>query len=168
MRKLISILLIFTFLNTIGGYYLWFSAMQYGIQKEMEEEIGGSYADQDLALIIIPDKGESGISWIKPGKEFQYKGEMYDVVKTKNLPEKKQYYCLNDNKEKLLIANFNKTRKAKKEAEKRLKRVFNYTFFLQPFTITKNIYPVKLTFTKIGSFYRSNTIDIYSPPPRSV
>lgn len=166
MRRLISILLVFTFLFNIGGYYLWYSVIKYGIQKEIGEEIAAGINDEDLTLIVIPDIGKSGITWIKPAKEFRYKGEMYDVVKTKNLPGKKHFYCINDTKEKQLIAGFDKTHNTKKESEKKLKRTFNYSFYLQSFTVTKLVYPIEFTFPTIINFYLSNAIDIHFPPPK--
>jgi hypothetical protein len=166
MKKLISIGIVFIFLYNIGGYYLWFSILQNNIQNKIDEEIESGCKSEDLTLIIIPDEKDQGICWIKPNKEFRYKGEMYDVVKIKNLPGKKYYYCLNDRREKQLIAGFNKTHNTKKESEKRLKQNFSFSFYLQPFSASKNKYPIKLTFTNIGNYYMSNTIDIHSPPPR--
>jgi hypothetical protein len=166
MKKLISIGIFFVFLYNMGGYYLWFSILQNTIQNEIEKEIEDGSKSEDLTLIVVPAEKDQEICWIKPKREFRYKGEMYDVVKIKNLPGKKYYYCLSDNKEKQLIAGFNKTHNTKKESEKRLKRNFSYSFYLQPFAATKNVYPIELAFSTIGDFYTSNTIDIHSPPPK--
>lgn len=140
--------------------------MQYRIQKEIGKEIAAGIKDEDLTLIVIPDKGNSEITWTKPEKEFRYKGEMYDVVKTKNFPGKKHYYCINDRKEKQLIAGFDKTHNAKKESEKKLRRNFNYSYYLQPSTVTKHLYPIEFTFPTIHNFYTSNAGEIHSPPPK--
>jgi hypothetical protein len=166
MKKLISIGILSIFLYNIGGYYLWFSILQSNIQNEIEEEIEAGSKSEDLTLIIVTAEKDQEICWIKPNREFRYKGEMYDVVKIKNLPGKRYYYCFNDKKEKQLIAGFNKTHNAKKESEKRLKRNFNYSFYLHPTIATKNEYPIELTFSTILNFYTSNTIDIHSPPPK--
>jgi hypothetical protein len=168
MRKYISIIVLFIFLFNIGGYYLWFSVIQNGLQKEIEKEIGEGGNDGDFSLIIVPEKGETGIVWIKPDKEFSYKGEMYDVVKIQMHDQKKYYYCLNDSKEKELIANFNKTANHKKETEKKLKRNFNYNFDFQGSCIAKNLYPVYLTINSTHFLYKSTTVDILSPPPKSL
>ncbi len=168
MRKLISITLVFTFLFNIGGYYLWFSVIQYGIQKEIRGEIAAGVKDEDLTLIVISDNEESEIIWIKPNKEFRYNGEMYDVVKIKDLPGKKQYYCINDTKEEQLIAAFDKTHNTKKESEKKVKRTFNYSFYLQPSIINKLVYPIGFTFPPINNFYTSSATEIHSPPPKLV
>jgi hypothetical protein len=166
MKKLISIGILFIFLYNIGGYYPWFSILQNNIQNEIEEEIEEGLKSEDLTLIIVLAEKVQEISWIKPNREFQYNGDMYDVVKIKNIPGKKYYYCLNDKKEKQLIAGFNKTNNTKKESEKRLKRNFSYSFYLHPTIETKSEYPIELTFSTIFNFYASNTIDIHSPPPK--
>ena len=166
MRKYISIAVLFIFLFNIGGNYLWFSAAQYGIQQEIEKEIGDGSKDEDITLIIVAEKGEPGIAWIKPDKEFRFKGEMYDVVKIQIHDQKKYYYCLNDNKEKELIANFNKTSNTKKDSEKKLKQNFNYSLYLQRYPVTVNLYSINSTFPSIPVLYKSTFVDIHSPPPR--
>jgi predicted transcriptional regulator len=167
MRKYISIIILFIFLFNIGGYYLWFSVLQYHTQKEIEKEIEEGSKDEHITLIIVPVADEQGICWIKPNKEFRYKGELYDIVKIQHQHQKKYYYCLNDSKEKQLIADFNKTHNTKKESEKKLKRSFNYSFYLQRFSITKNVYPIDFAFAATTILYKPNTIDILSPPPKS-
>lgn len=166
MKKLISIGILSIFLYNIGGYYLWFSILQNKIQNKIEEEIEAGLKSEDLTLIIVQAEKDQEICWIKPNREFRYKGDMYDVVKIKYVPGKKYYYCLNDKKEKQLIAGFNKTHNTKKESEKRLKRNFNYNSYIEHFTLTKRIYPIGLTFSAIENFYSSETIDINSPPPK--
>ena len=165
MKKLISVGILCIFLYNIGGYYLWFSILQTNIQNEIEEEIEAGSKNEDLALIIVPADNDQGICWIKPNKEFRYKGEMYDVVKIKNLPGKRYYYCLNDKKEKQLIAGFDKTHNTKKESEKRFKQ--NFSFYFEQFTIPKKVYPIELTFSNIGNLYTSNIISTLFPPPKS-
>ena len=166
MKKLVSIGILFIFLFNIGGYYLWFSILQNNIQNQVEEKIEAGLKGEDLTLIIVAAEKAHEIYWIKPNREFRYKGEMLDVVKIKTVPGKKYYYCLNDKKEKQLMAGFNKTHKTKKESEKRLKRNFSFSFYLQAFIAVKNVYPIELSSGTIGDFYRSNTIDIHSPPPK--
>lgn len=133
----------------------------------MEKEIGESLSEKDLSIIIIPLKGKPGIVWIRPDKEFSYKGEMYDVVKIHYKNQQKYIYCKNDTREKELITNFNITRSSKKETEKKLKRNFNFSFYIQPNTISKNLYPIDLKFITTNILYKSTIVDIHSPPPKS-
>lgn len=53
-------------------------------------------------LEIISDSHEP-LQWEEHGKEFYYRGQMYDVVTMKVLHGKTFYYCINDTKEKQLL-----------------------------------------------------------------
>lgn len=168
MKKYITILILSVFLFNIGGYYLWFSVLQYHVQNEIRQEIRKGLKEDDLTLIIVPAGGESSLRWIRPGKEFRYKGEMYDVVRTRNQHRQKQYYCIADTKEKQLIAAFSKAHASKKETEKRLKRIFSYSFYFQRYSFLANQYGTEVSFASIPVLYKSNTVYIHSPPPRSI
>jgi len=167
MRKYIALLIVPVFLFNIGGYYLWFSVLQHNLQQEIGQEIREGIKDKDLTLITVPLNDEAGISWIKPNKEFRYKGEMYDVVKIQVQHQKKLYYCMNDSKEKQLLADFNKTHNTKKDSEKKLKRSFTYNFYFQQVTSVKNFSAIDIPFASIHILYKPGAIDIHSPPPKS-
>ena len=109
--------------------------MQYKIQKEVKQKIRKGLRDEDLSIIVVSVNDESEINWIKPQKEFRYKGEMYDVVNIKIENQKKYYYCIWDVKEKQLIANYNKTNNNKQNKE-RIKRISNILLFFQVILIT--------------------------------
>ncbi len=168
MRKYITLLIVPVFLFNIGGYYLWFSVLQYNIQQEVRLEIRKGLQEKDLTLISMPADNKAGFSWIKPGKELRYKGEMYDVVKMRVQNGNKIYYCLNDSKEKQLIAGFHKTHNTKKDSEKKMKRGFNYPFYFQEYTLIKSPSASNIPFANISVSYTSGAIDIHSPPPKWV
>jgi hypothetical protein len=131
LRKYLSVIVLMFFIFNIVGYYLWFSYVKNNIQKEVRQEIRRGLAEKDLTLITVPIGDESGIRWIKPGKEFTFRGEMYDVVKIKILKDKKIYSCINDTKEKKLIADFAKNNESSSKT-KRLLGHFHYTYIIQP------------------------------------
>ena len=168
MRKYIALLIVSVFLFNTGGYYLYFSILQYNAQQEIAQEIRKGLQEKDLTLIMLPLNHQEDISWIKHSKEFRYKGEMYDVVKIKVLNHTKMYYCLNDSKEKQLIAGFHKTHNTRKDAEKRLKRGFTYNFCFQPYSLAENTRAIVVPFATIQILYTPGAIDIHSPPPKTV
>jgi len=141
--------------------------MQKNIQKEIKKEIRSGLKDEELTLIIVSHNDESEIQWIKPQKEFRYKGEMFDVVRVKYKNEKKYYYCINDIKEKRLIAAFNKNHKSKKGNEKRMKNRSNNQYFQSFLIKIKDNCSIHLYFVRCDIKYKSNIIDILSPPPKS-
>ncbi len=167
MRKYIALLILSVFLFNIEGYYLLFCVLQYSIKKEVRQEIRKGLKDEDLTVIIMPENDEAGIIWLKPGKEFRYNDEMYDVVKIHYKHQKKYYHCITDKKEKQLIADFQKSHNSKSESEKKIKRTFTYNFYPQQFTYINNLYSIDYTFSILDVLYTSNAIDVLSPPPKT-
>jgi hypothetical protein len=153
------------FLFNIGGYYVWFNVIKNKLQKEIRQEIRQGLSEKDLTLIVVPADDESGICWIKPGKEFTYQGNMFDVVKTKINGNKKFYYCINDIKEKKLIADFSKFHGLAQKTRKLLGN-FNYVFVLK----TESLFHINET-SNHDYFIKSldaasNIEEVTVPPPK--
>jgi hypothetical protein len=168
MRKCSSIILILIFLFNIGGFDLWYKVLQINLQNAIRQEIRKGLKEVDLSVIIVPNYMKSGIYWIESNKEFIFNWKMYDVVKVKVQNQKTFYYCIDDKKEKQLIDNFNKNCRSKKEAEKRIKRVFQFEYFPHQFLTIKSIYLSEFTFGEFIFLYNSNFYSIPHPPPELV
>jgi hypothetical protein len=166
MRKFIALAFIPLLLFNIGGYYLWFSALQLSAQKEIKTEIKKGIADKDLTLVISDNTSASTIHWIKPGKEFRMNGEMFDIVRIKKVDQKLYYYCLNDKVEKKIIAAFEKTKSSRKDTEKKLKRTFTFTCYI-PSVIQSKYLSTEVHFALTIASFTSYSTDIHSPPPKS-
>ncbi len=74
------------------------------IKNEVKHKITSALPDEAFDVFIDPNNN-SDIVWEEAGKEFFYKGEMYDVAKIKN---GNRYYCLNDKQEKKLMSDYKK------------------------------------------------------------
>ena len=166
MKKIISIILILIYLPTIGESYLWFLVKKYGIHQEVRQTIREGLKDEDLALIVVSPGNNQGIFWIEKGKEFFYKWEMYDLVKTKVIDGKTYYYCLNDTKEKQLISNYKKTHESKRNQDKNLKRILNPAYFPQCLVILFHHGITNHIFAGLSLYYKSIISNIPSPPPK--
>lgn len=155
------------FLFNIGGYYLWFSYVKNNIQKEIRREIRQGLSEKDLTLISMPVNDESGICWIKPGKEFTFNGKMYDVVKITINNNRKFYYCIDDVKEKNLIAGFSKIPESNQKARKLLAS-FHYVYVIQPESFFHIIETANLNYY-MKSFDTASTVkEVTIPPPKPV
>ncbi|MEI8202542.1 MAG: hypothetical protein WCH34_05990 [Bacteroidota bacterium] len=165
MKKITSLFIVFILLFNISGYYILFSLMQHNIQSDVRNQIINGLQDKDLTLFVVPQNDKSGITWEEPEKEFSYKGAMYDVVRIKTIHQTKYYYCINDVKEQQLISQFKKSH-SKKETEKRLKTNFNIQYLAQVFSLIHNNTATDYIFETIVLLYKSNCLDIHSPPPR--
>jgi len=140
--------------------------MQYQAQQEIQHEIKKGLKEKDLSLIVVPVNNEKDIFWVKPGKEFRYRGAMYDVVKTRIAGQKKYYYCINDVQEKQLIVRFNKNHKQKEQAARRLKRNQSNKYFPEKYSLCTNFTNFDFSFAEYSSHYKSIITVVSSPPPK--
>ncbi len=166
MKKFISIVLIFIYLPTIGEFYLWFIVKQYGIHQEVRQTIKKGLNDEDLVIIVDSSGNNQGIFWIEKGKEFLYKWEMYDVVKTKVIGEKTYYYCLNDTREKQLISTYSKTHNTKSNQDKRIKKIISNEYFPHYLKLSYLRCATDYWFAQLLFCYKSFISNKPSPPPK--
>ena len=171
IKRLSTGILIIVFLFNSGGYYFCFRYYQHSINREVKHMIRNGLSDNQLSDINIPYQAKKqkeieklcGICWIKPGKEFSYKGQMYDVVKTTIKNGQKHYFCINDKKEKKLLAEFLKLKTRK--LEKRVKTNLIYYYLTDQICIINN--GISITFNLIADQYYSAFLEILTPPPTS-
>jgi len=168
MRKSLSIVLLFLFLLNLGGYNLWYYCFQQIIQCEIKEQIRAGIKESELSLIITPIDNEKILRWIKPGKEFFYKGKMYDVVKVNVKDEKNYFYCINDTRENELIAHWMKDSRKRKETERLVKRVINNTFMSPHSRMINQVYASDIDYPVIQFNLETGNPEIPSPPPKYI
>lgn len=167
MKKIAPYVVLIFFLFNTGGYYFWFRILQNRVQHEIEQKIINGLSVEDISIIIVPVNEDHSLSWIKPGKEFKYQGDRYDVIKSMTLNQQKHYYCIKDVKEKQLIAKYNKVHNSKKNAERRANRNLNQQYFVKQFSYTVSIVSSEYRFATFTSQYKSVYLFHSSPPPRS-
>lgn len=68
------------------------------IQNEVEELINSGIDAKDLTLLSFTQKELSQLNW-KDAKEFEYKGEMYDIVEREQKGNTTLFWCWKDEKE---------------------------------------------------------------------
>ncbi|NOX16822.1 MAG: hypothetical protein GXO87_00870 [Chlorobi bacterium] len=166
MRKYASIILLFIFMFVSGGYQIYFKYLQYDIRQEIKREIRTGLNEMDLTLVVVSSENENKINWIKKNKEFRYKGLMYDVVRIKTKDNKKYYYCINDIKEKNLIANYVRHNKRRNKALLRLRKVLSNKYLPENPSENLKTYKDKIYFAKYRQSYNSIYLEILPPPPK--
>ncbi len=141
------------------------------VQKQIiKEKILRELKDDALETICLNENHQQ-IYWEDEGKEFLFKGQMYDVVKTKIINGKVVLYCLNDKKEKELIDNYNLITKHNSSSDKKGKNNVDNSINLfvyqdeknydQYYTIAKNNFPYYI------SHLTESLEDNISPPPKA-
>ena len=105
MKKFLAIPLLMLIAVGHFGYIFVCGYHQKRIVKEMKARIRAGVPDEALDVfekkIIDPH-----ITWKKKGKEFILNGDMYDVVRIKEIKGKTFIYCIKDTVEKKLLNDF--------------------------------------------------------------
>ena len=166
MKKYTSFILLIIILFVSSGYQLYFKYLQYIIQQEVKQEIRKGLSEKDLSLIIVSSKNEKEINWIKKDKEFRYKGFLFDIVKTKTKGSKKYYYCINDLKEKSLIAIYTRHNRRRNKVLLSLRKILSNKYFPGNLSVNLKIVKADVYFGTYQQNYHSIYLETLSPPPK--
>lgn len=135
--KLLSIIFLFVFLLSIPTIILYLELKKFQIKKEVKNKIIVGLNKNDLVFFKF-SKSEAKIElqW-EHSREFEYKGEMYDVVEAKESSDSVYYWCWWDNEETILNKQLSKLFSAvwnnsplKNDVSKRLADFFK-TFYIK-------------------------------------
>ncbi len=166
IKKYISLILLIIILFLSNGYQLYFRYLQHNIRQEIKHEIKNGLNENELSIIVVSDNDEKEIEWTKKNKEFRYKGEMYDIVKTKINGNKKIYYCINDVKEEHLIANFTKHNRRRNKILLRIKKLLSNKYLPKNNSENNKILQANIYFAEYQFLYKSRFKETLSPPPK--
>jgi hypothetical protein len=152
------------------GYSFIYNLEQLLIQQEMKHKFLAGLPESSLQIIEY----HPNMQWDEEGKEFYLDGELYDVVMKKNENGKTLFYCVNDKKEKELLAEFAKAVKSGNDnsaAGKNAKNGIKYP--VSDYTIqTNQLLTISDCISKERPFcfkssIISSTKEVIVPPPRS-
>ena len=101
----------------------------------MKEKILHEVNEEELTVIPIIENSKE-ISWEDNGREFTYRGNMYDLVKKQTVNGKQVLYCINDTKEKEFVERSSELTKHNSAQGKRSIAAQSITLF------QKNNFPV--------------------------
>ncbi len=174
MKKTISILLLSLFLFNSVGYYIFFKIAQVEIKKEIKREIKLGLNVEQYQAIRFSTTEINNINWIKKGKEFLYKDQMFDIVSAKVEEGHITYYCINDRQEKELFADLelqvlkqiesNKNSKSN-SSKKSIENVIKIYFYEEPLNMEFHNTSTFIN-TDYARSYESADLFISTPPPR--
>lgn len=154
MKKLVSIFLLVCLIAPVAGTYFWLKHELKITKREVKGQIIAGLDESELVNFKF-SKSDADISlkW-KHSKEFEYRGEMYDVVKSVEKGDTIFYTCWWDNKEtklnkKLahLMGDIIGSNPQNKENQKRLVSLYQKLFHQN----TPNIFGI----------HRINTTNLY-------
>jgi len=104
------LLIFFLFINSGGFIIILYQAQQSARNQMFRSLREGNYAPDEVVLFKLRidrlNKNGEGFLW-KDSHEFEYKGQMYDIIKMVKDKNRVIIYCLNDISEAKIKAVFN-------------------------------------------------------------
>lgn len=154
----------------IVGYYPVFRALQYRVRQDIKLRIKRRVPEGQLHEIAPLSEGE--LEWVRPGKEFRYKDNMYDVVRTGLKHGRTVYYCINDKEEKALFTTLdelvkdqvNEKNSSHSKASKSFHKIFFNLFFSSPIYGSFYLSVKEINFV-FSEAYSDPYLQRKSPPP---
>jgi hypothetical protein len=155
VRKLTSILLLFSLLVLLFGYHLAFYFQIAAVKAEMLASLKNQQNHRDIITFHFNQRLALETEW-ENEHEFRYNGEMYDVVEKKQKGDQLVIRCIPDKKETTLI----------KEYQKNNKRNHSNSFVQLVITqfILPSEYSVKLPQRSIAKSYFNHSYTLLSRP----
>ncbi|MBN2265125.1 MAG: hypothetical protein JW775_04845 [Candidatus Aminicenantes bacterium] len=87
------------FVDPIGGAFTWLHCRREGVKKEVREHIIAGVREDDLVLLrFSEEESRTRLRW-EHAREFEYDGQMYDIVDTWTVGETVYYRCWWDREE---------------------------------------------------------------------
>lgn len=175
-RTLISISFLMCLILPFAGTYVWLQYARSEVKKEVSERMDEGIAPKELVTLTF-DPGElSKIRW-EHEREFEYQGQMYDVVEKKVDGDRTIFICWWDHEEtrlkkelNRLLAHQNNDQPWSKDQQKRLdqfeKNLFSELDGLgkkRPHFFHKRLSPFRYFFSHTSPFRSPPT-----PPPDEV
>lgn len=147
-----------------GGNLFYFYSLKNKIKQEVKSQIRQNKFQEDFTTFELY-KIASKIKWLEKGKEFQFDGQLYDVIKFEKVGKTLLIKCINDKKEKSLIDNFIAKTGLDKILFKLLNNLkFNYFQRISKINLIINSYFEHFIISNFNIHFLS--IEIKSPPPK--
>lgn len=172
--KLSGILILFLLVVPIISTYTYLHIKKQSIKKEVKHQILNNIHEEDLILLKFTKEESENLKW-KHSMEFEFQGEMYDIVKQEIQSENIVYWCWNDNKETRinkqidsLLAFVLGENQQNKEKQKRLNDYFNSLFFSKLPEYDLKVFQSDYKYNSFVIAYTNLSNSPPSPPPQIV
>jgi hypothetical protein len=98
MRLISAISLFLVFVIPFVGGYLFLQYSQEQHQSDIHAALENGSKDHELIFLVFTDQELTQLKW-KHDKEFEWNGEMYDVVSVEERDGQKAFWCWKDHKD---------------------------------------------------------------------
>lgn len=172
MKKVVSIFLFFCIVVPSVTTYSWLQYKKYQVKKHVKHQILAGLDQSALVLLKFTNNESSELRW-EHDQEFEYNGQMYDVVNSIEKRDSIYYWCWRDHEEtklinqlKIVVANALGNDQQNKENQNRLLDFFKILYFSES-SIAQGFYQKT---EKENYPYFANWVSIIiapqTPPPK--
>ncbi len=177
LRILFYTILTVCLLN-VAGYFPMFELQKGLIHHQIEALIEQSFSNDQLNLISISSENQHEIRWERTDKEFWYKGQLYDIVRSEKKQGVTEYYCIEDTSETRLAYQFIETIKKQTDDDngentplsnffkKQLKIYFAHNYVSNDSTVLVKSYKKNKVLVPYLNLYVSTVYEAVDPPPK--
>ncbi|MGJ3236509.1 hypothetical protein [Marivirga sp.] len=175
-KQLILISFLFCLVAPAMVTYLYLTHQKYRIKREVKWKIIEGVDKTDLVLIqLTKAEAKEKLDW-EHSREFEYEGEMYDVVEFEETKDSVKYWCWWDYEETTLnknlaavVNNLLGNHPDKKEKEQKLIS-FYQSLFLEKVFQWQALQFARLpnSFTEYELIFKDYINPIPSPPPQKI
>jgi len=168
VHRIAALMAIVILLFHTGGHFWYFQWATTMNRHEMKKMIRQNLDSTQITLITLTPANSHEFKWRDKGKEFCYRGEMYDVIKKEAGPSGTRIFCVNDKIEKQLIKFLRQSTRNRRDNDRRLRQMTgNNLFFEFP---GKTIQPLAsgFRFGQKAEQFVSSRPEVKPPPPRLI
>lgn len=166
VKRILSIVLLALLLSGTGGTYFFFRIVSYVNFVQIQHRLHRAEGFHMLTLIVVKPAEESLLHWKSNHKEFEYRGQLYDVASAKKAGTRTRYYCYHDLKEKRLLLAMAAKRKAQSRHNNHISKVLNISVVIPPGFKSHTVKGRWVDRTTCSERYTDNAVEILSPPPK--
>ncbi len=175
MRTFISIFFVLALLLPFATIFGWLSIEREAVRKNAKHKLMKTVSDDELMAFTFPiEDTTTKLQW-EHAREFEYGGEMYDIVRRSYSDHEVTYHVWWDHEETLLNRKLTQLSSiyfndspVKKKSDRQLS-FFMQQLFVDPLSsqLTPPVYSINQHIYAYLSPYTDPEIEVCTPPPRN-
>lgn len=143
-----------------------FSTFYLDLHRISFQELVIESNSSNTEKLFFPVSDFFKIEWLEDGREFEFKGRLYDVSRIEQTAEGFQVYCVNDSLEENIIAMFDQWKKSNSPSSK-VKAIFQPQFCNRlDFENIDRLENIQVEFPFDSPYYTAPVSTTPSPPPK--
>jgi len=175
MKRALTILLLILFTYNFLGAGFVYNFWLYSVKESVKERIEGDYSEKKKLIKVPVEWSEDSppeFQWHEE-QEFEYRGQMYDVIRQEQHGNEMWYYCHWDKAETELLNNLsqyvsNYLQQHPKDHQKTtsLSTYLDQTFLLVHGTALLTPWQHEISDTACKASIKNIVLDLDDPPPQ--